>query len=430
MNRNELSLNLAHSITRGEWSKEFINSNLLRRLPPTVHKLIPAISEDLVTELPARYAPSEKYVAEHLLYDQNFDRIYRYCGRKGIWPTPDLSPPVMAPIPAFQQIDLPQIPTLSALAEFLFLTPEQLEYLADRNGRHEEHGDMAVNHYHYVLKPKRTSGFRLIEAPKERLKAIQRHILRSILDKLPAHPDTFGFVRSRNCLQGANRHAGEQVVLRFDLKNFFPSISAGRIFGLFRCLGYPHHVAVYLTALSTTKTPARVLERLTYSDRGLYKTPHLPQGAPLSPALANHAAFGLDRRLAGLAKRLDANYSRYADDLIFSGDRTITSNLLRHVPQIVKDEGFALNTSKTRVQPQTTRQTVTGIVVNKHLNIDRKTFDHLKAVIHACQKEGDHRLSDPAFRASLEGKIAWVEAINPTRGQKLWRLLDNVKQPS
>jgi retron-type reverse transcriptase len=130
-----------------------------------------------------------------------------------------------------------------------------------------------------------------------------------------------------------------------------------------------------------------------------------------------------------LAKRLDANYSRYADDLIFSGDRTITSNLLRHVPQIVKDEGFALNTSKTRVLPQTTRQTVTGIVVNNHLNIDRKTFDHLKAVIHACQKEGDNRLSDPAFRASLEGKIAWVETINPSRGQKLWRLLDNVKQP-
>ena len=423
MNRRRFTLNLAQSITRGEWSKEFIETNLLRRLPPALHKLVPSIAKDLIAEFPGRYSPNPTQVSDRLVYIPTFERIYRYCARKQIWPDPDLSPPAMAPIPAFQHLELPELPTISALSEFLFLTPEKLDYLADRTGRYEEHGDMAVNHYHYILKAKRTSGVRLIEAPKQTLKAIQRQVLHSIVDKLPTHPNAFGFVKKRNCLQSANRHVGEEVVIRFDLKNFFPSISAGRIFGVFRCLGYPQDVARYLTALSTTQTPSRILERLEFPDRGIYKTPHLPQGSPLSPALANQAAFGLDRRLSALANRLDANYSRYADDLAFSGDHAITRDLLRLVPQIVQEEGFVLNRAKTRVMPQSTRQTVTGIVVNDHLNIDRKTFDTLKAVIHACQNPDDTRLTDPAFRASLEGKITWVETVNPARGQKLWRLL-------
>jgi hypothetical protein len=97
--------------------------------------------------------------------------------------------------------------------------------------------------------------------------------------------------------------------------------------------------------------------------------------------------------------------------------------LIRAVPEIVHDEGFQLNTKKTRFSAITTRQVVTGIVVNKHLNIRRETFDELKAIIHACAKPEDLRLHDPAFRASLLGRLDWVEQVNPRRGQKLKNLL-------
>ncbi|MEL7257527.1 MAG: reverse transcriptase family protein [Pseudomonadota bacterium] len=290
----------------------------------------------------------------------------------------------MAPTDAFSTFELPQLTTADALADWVGLSLDQLAYHSDLQNRFEEHGDMAVNHYHYHLKPKSTGGQRVIEAPKKRLKTIQRCILTGILDHVAAHPDTFGFVRGRNCLDGAARHAGEQAVLCFDLKDFFPSIGYARVFGLFRCLGYPHTVARYLSAFCTNVTPSRIVEHMRPEDRPLYKTPHLPQGAPTSPSLANLLAYTLDNRLSALARSLNANFSRYADDLAFSGDSFIAATLMRTVPGIVEEEGFALNTKKTRVTSALSRQSVTGVVVNQHLNIDRKTFDRLKAIIHAC----------------------------------------------
>lgn len=423
MNKSEFSRNIADSLTLGSWSKEFVTINLLRRFPYVLHRLVPEIVGELFLVLPSRYAPSASSVARSLLLIHNFERAFWYCQKRGIWPARDLTSPVMSPISAFSDLDVPQLPTVGSLAEWLLLPTDRLEYLADRHCRFEEHGETSINHYHYILKKKKTNGIRVIEAPKQSLKSVQRQILRGIVDKLPSHADAFGFVKGRNCLQAASRHVGEDVVVCFDLKDFFPSIGSGRIFGLFRCLGYPHAVAQYLTALCTTSTPPRILERLNFDDRFSYRKPHLPQGSPASPALANHVSFALDRRLSALANSLDSHYSRYADDLSFSGDSHIVGSLLRIVPQIVRDEGFAINQAKTRLMSNTSRQMVTGVVVNEHLNIDRKLFDRLKAVIHACRKTNDTRLLNPLFRASLLGKIDWVETVNPKRGQKLRGLL-------
>ncbi len=423
MNKQELARNIAHSLTLGPWEQNYVTAALLRRLPVAVHRLSPAIAESLIIDLPALYAPSPRIVAEHLSLDYSFNRVFDDCIKRRIWPSPDLTSAIMAPISAFADLDVPQLPTVSSLADWLLLPLDQLDYLADLHNRFEDHGETAINHYHYNLVPKKTTGVRLIEAPKQTLKSVQRLILHGIIDKLPNHADAFGFVKGRNCLQAANRHAGEAIVICFDLKDFFPSIGSGRIFGLFRCLGYPHSVARYLTALCTTTTPPRVLARLPFDKRSRYRNPHLPQGSPASPALANHVAFALDQRLSALARRLNANYSRYADDLTFSGDRHIVETLVQVVPQILRDEGFTANPAKTRVMSQATRQIVTGVVVNRHLNVTRRTFDQLKAIIHACRKPEDTRLTDPAFRASLLGQIDWVETVNPSRGQKLRGLL-------
>jgi hypothetical protein len=423
MNKRQLARNLATSLTLGAWSKDDLTAVLERRLPPPLRKLSTGIVSNLIAEIPKHYAPNPNVVEKVLLLDGQFERVYRFCLRRNVWPAPELASPIMAPTTSFCDLNLPQLPTMNTIAEWLLLPLDRLEYLADIHNRYEEHGETSVNHYHYLLKPKKSGGLRVIEAPKQHLKAVQRQILTGILNQIPVHPDAFGFVKGRNCIDSANRHASEEMLVSFDLKDFFPSISQARILGLFRCLGYPLGVARYLAALCTSVTPSRVVERLSMQDRAYYKRPHLPQGSPASPALANHAAFALDKRLSALARSLDANFSRYADDLSFSGDRRIKGILLRAVPEIVREEGFQLNLAKTRINPTTQRQLVTGIVVNEHLNVSRQTFDELKAIIHACSKADDMRLNDPRFLASLVGKLDWVERVNPNRGQKLKGLL-------
>ena len=423
MNRVNFAHRIAPSLTLGAWTNAVVLTGLLRRLPSALHGFAPEIAGGLLKAFPVQYAPSADVVAKELTRLDAFEKVYLYCEKRSIWPMPDLTPSGFSPITAFAGLDVPRLATVVELADWMLLPVDRLEYLADVTSRYEEHGETSINHYHYDLRAKKSGGTRLIEAPKQGLKAVQRRILKGIIDAIPCHPDSFGFVVGKSCVQAANRHTGEDVVVSFDLKDFFPSIGAGRIFGLFRCLGYPHNVARYLTALCTTQTPPRVLAKLPTTDRQTYRAAHLPQGSPASPALANQISFNLDRRLSALARRLGANYSRYADDLTFSGERGIEQSVTRGVLKVVQEEGFAINSGKSRVMKKTSRQTVTGIVVNRHLNINRAYFDDLKAIIHACGKPKDRRLYDAQFRASLLGKIGWVEAVNPRRGAKLRHLL-------
>jgi hypothetical protein len=222
------------------------------------------------------------------------------------------------------------------------------------------------------------------------------------------------------------------------LAQFFPSIGIARIHGLFRCLGYPWAVARRLAGLCSTITPSAVFQRLPATQRpdhagqALYGVPHLPQGAPTSPALANLLAWTLDRRLHGLARTAGANYTRYADDLAFSGDPAFSKGLDRfrnEVETVLREEGFALNPAKTRIMPRHARQHVTGIVVNDHCNIGRAKFDALKAILHNCAINGpvgQNRAGVPDFRGHLAGRIAWVSQVNPQRGAKLWLLFDRI----
>ncbi len=419
--KRPLARTLAATLANGPWERTALVRRLQSRLPRALHSTIPKLISELQSASSAPYAPPIARLTDILLSADPFTAIHSYCLKHSVTPSPDLSKPVMTPLPVFRNLAIPQLTTTAALADWLLLDPKRLDYLSDPASRHETHGDMAVNHYHTHLHPKPRGGHRLIEAPKQALKTCQRAILTQILNQIPAHPDAFGFIKHRNCAQAASRHAGEAMVICFDIQNFFPSIQATRIFALMRRLGYPEAVARALTALCTTKTPARVLSRLEPSERSTYSKPHLPQGAPSSPALANLTLFALDRRLSGLARSLGANYSRYADDLTFSGDRSITAPLLRLVPEILSTESLVLNPTKTRIMPSGSSQQVTGIQVNQHLNLPRKDFDRLKAVIHASGKDG--RLLDPAYRASLEGKITWAASLNPHRGAKLQSLL-------
>jgi hypothetical protein len=343
-----------------------------------------------------------------------------------------LDPPLFAPLPPFADLPIPRLATLGELGAWLGLSPDELDWFADERRGHRRAGRPALAHYHYALVPKSGGGQRLIEAPKSRLKAMQRKILHEILAQVPVHPCAHGFVSGRSCLTGASLHAGEAVVATFDLAQFFPSIGLPRIHGVFRGLGYPWAVARRLAGLCTTVTPATVARRLPTAAQPLHGVPHLPQGAPTSPALANLLAWRLDRRLHGLARAAGANYSRYADDLAFSGDAAFAGFVGRFgkaVASIVAEEGFSLNAAKTKIMPRSGRQRVTGIVVNDHINVGRDAFDRLKAILHHCARlgpEGQNRDGAADFRRHLEGRVAWVEQVNPRRGAKLRALFARI----
>jgi retron-type reverse transcriptase len=169
----------------------------------------------------------------------------------------------------------------------------------------------------------------------------------------------------------------------------------------------------------------RLVQRRFWLGRQL-ASPHLPQGAPTSPALANLAAFRLDRRLAGLAASTGLRYSRYADDLTFSGAIRSPSDAARLrdvVARIATAEGFALNTEKSVVRTRARRQSVCGIVVNARPNVTRGEYDRLKAILHNAARDGaaaQNRSGVGDFQANLRGRIAWVASLNPARGEKLW----------
>lgn len=223
MNRRlHLAQNLAVTLANCDWTTAAIRGKLIRRLPVALHRLAPALNNGLVAAFPKHYAPAASVVGDALQGAPGFWRVLRYRERRQVWPNPDLGAAAMAPLAAFRTLDLPQSATLENLADWLMVPMDRLDYLADPQGRAEAHFAPAIHHYGYAIAPKRSKGVRLIAAPKPGLKALQRRILYGILDSIPTHPTAFGFVRGRNCLGGAGRHAAEEVVLRFDLQDFFP----------------------------------------------------------------------------------------------------------------------------------------------------------------------------------------------------------------
>ena len=196
----------------------------------------------------------------------------------------------------------PRIDDLGRARRLLDLDGDLLDWFADRREINRHARDERLRHYRYAWLP-----HRLIEAPKPRLREIQRQLLAPGARRDPgARPRP----RLRRRARGAHlrRLAHRQAVLvSLDLRAFFSSVTAARVYGVFRAAGYPEPVAHALTALTTTRTPAHVLRRAPDATRAaLLRRPHLPQGAPTSPALANLCAFRLDRRLTGLAERFGA----------------------------------------------------------------------------------------------------------------------------
>ncbi|WP_090680974.1 reverse transcriptase family protein [Paraburkholderia phenazinium] len=348
-------------------------------------------------------------------------------------------PPVQQlPPPRLREIALPKLATLGDLAAWLEVEVAELDWFADRWRVLPQGADTPLHHYTYKAIEKRDGRCRLIEIPKSRLRSLQRKILHGLLDRVPPHDCVHGFRKGRNTVTYAAPHAGKAVVVRFDLADFFASVHAPRVHAVMRTLGYPLEVARMLTALCTNRVPsARLLAadvrgKFDWLERQRYRTRHLPQGAPTSPALANLCAYRLDLRLEGLARAVGATYTRYADDLAFSGDEDlarVVERLKVRVAAIALEEGFSIQLRKTRVMRRGVRQHLAGVVVNQHPNLARSEFDALKAILMNCVRHGaasQNREGHADFRAHLQGRVAQAVMLNAARGAKLKGIFERI----
>lgn len=272
-----------------------------------------------------------------------------------------------------------------------------------------------VSHYRKFEIPKRSGGKRIISAPYPTLLECQSWIYANILTKIKIHSSAHGFTFKKSIITKSKLHVGQNHFLKIDLKDFFPSITMNQVITIFKSLGYTHKVSFYLAALCC------------YDDV-------LPQGAPTSPMLSNIVAKGLDNRLLKFSKKFDLKYTRYADDLAFSGD-SIPVKHIEYISKIINSCGFIVNEKKTILQQEKHKRIVTGISIAEDvIKVPRAYKRKLKLEIHCIRKHGllghmrKHKIRNPDYLLSIIGKIHFWLSVEPYNAYARQALSDLTKK--
>jgi RNA-directed DNA polymerase len=257
----------------------------------------------------------------------------------------------------------------------------------------------ARRYYRSYTIPKVSGGTRTITEPLPSLKEIQRWILDNILSSIPVHPFAKGFVKNRSIRDNARYHQRQPLVLTLDIEKFFGYVTSAAVTKIFLDLGYTGRVAVLLSRLCTLDGS-------------------LPQGAPTSPALSNLSVLVVDKRISAYARKQRIRYTRYADDLTFSGQFK-ASKLISYVRTVLRESGFRLNESKTRLMERHQRQETTGIVVNQKLQVPREVRRRIRQQCWYIERFGleSHLAQTRNERKNhvshLLGVVAYILFINP-----------------
>lgn len=313
---------------------------------------------------------------------------------------------------------LPVLRSAKELSEAMGMELNRLQWLT-------YHRDTAtLCHYVRFSIPKKSGGTREISAPKPELRQAQQWIKENILDLLPVHPSAYGFVKGKSTVDNAKAHVQKEVVVKMDLKDFFPTITFWRVRGLFEWMGYSRQISTLLALLTTEPSHQQV----QFDGKYYYITigeRQLPQGACTSPAITNLIAWGMDRQLQLLTEEMGYSYTRYADDLTFSTSNESSSRsvgvLLQSVRSIVKFHGFDVNEKKTRILRHSRRQRVTGIVVNEKPNLTRKDLRQFRALLHDVEQNGleiANRQKHSNLWAYINGYVSYIKMVRPELAQK------------
>lgn len=264
---------------------------------------------------------------------------------------------------------------------------------------------------------KRNGKSRIINEPLPSLKEIQSWILREILNKAAeklVSPVAKAYVPNRSIRDNARFHKNKKIVVCLDIVDFFGSITYKQVYSVFRQLGYSKSIATLLSNLCVFKGC-------------------LPQGAPTSPMLSNLIFYHIDTKLFSFCKEHKIMYTRYADDLSFSGDFSI-GLLMSYVSNLLDHCGFSINQKKTKVLSRGRSQQITGIVVNEKIQVPRKYRMKIRQEVYHIVKYGlDNHIKKIQYpKSSIEylrhlmGKINFVLSINKKDNEAL-RYIDYLK---
>lgn len=266
--------------------------------------------------------------------------------------------------------------------------------------------DAVVRHMRSFYRPmqmlKSNGTKRTLYVPGGPLKLLQQKIKNRILDATGLLECVHGGVRHRSVFTNALPHVRKEVVFTLDIKDFFPSVAPSTVRAIFRTLGFGEEAATLLMKLVVWES-------------------HLPQGVATSTGVANLAMLRVDMRLRALARQQEFAYTRYVDDLAFSGSRRLL-DFRRLIVRIVESEGFHVNPVKIRTMHSGMRQVIVGVVVNRKPNLAREERDEIRRNLMQF-------ISTPRrFRtneAAIQGQLSWLSSINAPLGKRLRKRFDD-----
>ena len=281
---------------------------------------------------------------------------------------------------------------LSSLEQDLGISAKTLYAVSNNLGKH----------YRKAKFPKKSGGFRNLSVPDEVLKSIQKRISEVLLIHMPISRYAKAYRFGSSTLRNAKHHVGKQVVLKLDILHFFDSIRYSTV----KDKVFPEEVYA---------EPLRILLTML-----CYHKDALPQGAPSSPAITNIILYEFDEQLGQWCREQGISYTRYCDDMTFSGDFD-PAEVIRFVRLKLKKMGFLLNKQKTRIQHPGQQQTVTGIVVNEKLSIPADYRRKLRQELYYCKKFGiqEHlqktglEIPENTYRMQMLGKVNYVLQVHP-----------------
>ncbi|MEC2215987.1 retron Ec67 family RNA-directed DNA polymerase/endonuclease [Bacillus velezensis] len=296
------------------------------------------------------------------------------------------------------------IGTRNELADFLKIPRKQLSYVLYIKSINNLYTSFEIH--------KKNGGVRNIKAPLEELKDIQRKLAEALYKHKKKKQGqknklSHAFEKNKGIITNAEIHRNKRLVLNIDLENFFESFHFGRVRGFFtknKNFLLPIEIATIIAQLSC------------YEGK-------LPQGAPTSPIISNLICGILDYRLLKITKKYKLNYTRYADDLTFSTNDKNFLNVQTKFYEEISNEliqaGFKINEKKTRLQYKDSRQTVTGLVVNSKINVNRTFYKETRAMAHQLYKQGNFKInSESADLNQLEGRFAFINQLTRYNNQK------------
>lgn len=282
----------------------------------------------------------------------------------------------------------------------LIASPEHFSLLVGIEHQYVCNMAFTANKFYRHFSIKKSNGKkRDIYEPLPDLKYVQHWILENILEKIPVSEYAKAYIKNRTLKHNARFHRAQPVVVTMDIKDFFPSIQIFDVVSIFKEAGYWDNVAWFLAHLCCLNKK-------------------LPQGAPTSPYLSNIRMKKLDDEIVQYTSESKIRYTRYADDMTFSGNLD-PHKLIPKISELVFNDGFQINSKKTRVAYPNTRQEVTGIVVNSHMQVPRKQRRYIRQQVHYIttygleshlEKIGENRAN---YINHLLGQINFALFVNP-----------------